>query len=161
MTTDPALLARLQSLWHQAATIAPATSTTTRTDDGRRPWCDFGTVAQADVDDYFIPFDADSGKATLPDFFDLMTDDDRASYLAPHRRPEPCPWCTGRLRHNPLCVALCDEWAVLMTFGKHKGRAVRDLDPDYLAWLVRSGVELSDDLRREIERTSENHLQGT
>ena len=131
-------------------------------DDGRR-WCDFEPdddrlQSQADDDQDYLPFDADAGKAPLPDFLELMDDDDRAEYLGPHRRPEPCPWCGGRQVHNPLCVALCDDWALLMPFGKHKGRAVRDLDPDYLVWLVRSGAELGDELRREIERVLQNEI---
>lgn len=76
----------------------------------------------------------------------------RRYLLGRHRYPEGCWFFGGCYRHNPRCVALCDEWAVAMPFGKHKGKPGASLDHDYLTWALASGMELNPELRREIER---------
>lgn len=86
------------------------------------------------------------------DPFDLIGDAEREHLLGRHHFPEPCGFCAGRACHNPQCVALCDEWQIPMPFGKHKGKPVASLDHEYLAWLLKSGMELNAELRREIER---------
>ncbi|MGH7192266.1 MAG: putative quorum-sensing-regulated virulence factor [Candidatus Saccharimonadales bacterium] len=101
------------------------------------------------------------GDGRLPDqaeppdgdpFENVLDDEARRYLLGRHRYPEPCGFCGGYYRHHPRCVALCDEWAVAMPFGKHKGKPVASLDHDYLAWVLKSGMELNPELRREIER---------
>lgn len=101
------------------------------------------------------------GDGRLPDqaeppdgdpFENVLDDEARQYLLGRHRYPEPCGFCGGHYRHHPRCVALCDEWAVAMPFGKHKGKPVGSLDHEYLAWVLKSGMELNPDLRREIER---------
>lgn len=95
---------------------------------------------------------ADAGPDADPwDWFDHVADGDLAYLLGPRSWPAACVRCGGRLLHNSLCVTLTDDWTIVMPFGKHKGRAVRELDRDYLHWLLRSGMDLSADLRREIE----------
>lgn len=84
------------------------------------------------------------------DPFDHITGADRAYMNRP--LPQPCVWCGGRHRHNPLCAALCDEWQVRMPFGKHKGQRVADVPKDYLRFLITKKVHLEPDVKREVYR---------
>ncbi len=71
------------------------------------------------------------------------------------RHPEPCPWCGGRLRHNPTCCAL--GWEPTLPFGKHRGKPVSQVPNDYLRWLLETARDLNDDLRTAVEsRLSED-----
>jgi hypothetical protein len=86
------------------------------------------------------------------DPFDSLDDEAREYLLGPHRFPDRCGFCGGRSLHNPDCIALCDEWAVAMPFGKHKGQPIRSLETDYLNWLFKRKATLTSDVAHEIER---------
>ena len=137
-TTNQAgeLQARLRALWKQPPT---AEADTAGSDLTATP-ANAGAAHDALADD------------TPWDWFEGIDAEARDYLLRPRRWPEPCPWCGGRLRHNALCVSVCDDWSPAMPFGKHKGRPVRSLDRGYLAWLLASGIELGAELRHEIER---------
>jgi uncharacterized protein (DUF3820 family) len=53
----------------------------------------------------------------------------------PRCYPSPCPWCGGRLVHNPHCDELRRSWEPTMPFGKHQGKPLSAVPPDYLDWL--------------------------
>ncbi|HVA46161.1 MAG TPA: DUF3820 family protein [Pirellulales bacterium] len=159
MPTDAALLAQLQTLW-QAATppiVPPAVCSD-------RPPANPPHVPHlppVDEQDEVLDVGDQAARVCLwPDEptaadlgpFAMLDDTDRDYLLGRHRYPEPCGFCEGRYRHNPQCVALCPEWQIAMPFGKHKGKPVASLDHDYLAWLLKCGMELNAELRREIER---------
>jgi len=57
----------------------------------------------------------------------------------PRPVPDACPWCGGRLVHNPLCDDLRRSWEPTMPFGKYKGRPLSQVPPDYLNWLLARG----------------------
>ncbi|MGD9647471.1 MAG: DUF3820 family protein [Pirellulales bacterium] len=138
-TSESGLQARLRALWKQppAAEAAAGSDLT-------------ATPAQAEAMANATP---DAPIIAEPwDWFDQIDAEARDYLLGPRHWPKPCVWCGGRLRHNPACVALCDDWSPAMPFGKHKGRPVRSLGRDYLAWLLASGIELGAELRHEIER---------
>ena len=143
MTTEPALLAQLQSLWEQAVPVSLAASP----DRQNTSRSESESTAGDEWDEYFKPPDDDSvlycGWWVSRVDYQPMTGRRRAL--------EPCAWCGCRMRHSRLCVALRDGWAVVMPFGKHKGEPVRDIDHDYLRWVLRCGMELGDELRREVE----------
>lgn len=132
MPTDAALLAQLQSLWQAVPPIVERLRTPTAE----------GPPSGECTSGGFEPFD----------WFDMIDDADREYLLGRHCYPEACGFCGGRYVHNAQCVALCDEWAVKMPFGKHKGQRVADVPPDYLRWLLASGKELNGELQRDIER---------
>jgi hypothetical protein len=77
-----------------------------------------------------------------------ISEKDRAYLTQPRHVPDPCPWCGGRLRHNPLCVVL--TWAAL-PFGKHKDKPICEVRREYLVWLLREH-RLDPFLRGEIIR---------
>ena len=85
-------------------------------------------------------------------WFEYLTTDDLEYLSGPRSFPVPCPWCGGRYAHGRLCVALCDEWAVKMSGGRHKGKPVRDLDTEYMRWAAANMSNLPTDVRDEIER---------
>ncbi|MAT68931.1 MAG: hypothetical protein CMJ58_05350 [Planctomycetaceae bacterium] len=69
----------------------------------------------------------------------------------PRRHPRPCPWCGGRLVHNPACDDLRQGWVPTIPFGKHRGRRVDQLPADYVGWILAAevgGAEFRDQLRR-------------
>jgi uncharacterized protein (DUF3820 family) len=151
MPTDAALLAQLQTLW-QAATppiVPPAVSTDRPLEPS--PVDEQGEMGDVDQDEGVYLWPDEPTAADLGPFA-LLDDADREYLLGRHRCPERCGFCGGFYHHNPNCVALCDEWLIPMPFGKHKGKPVASLDRDYLAWLLKSGMELNAELRREIER---------
>lgn len=162
MPTDAALLAQLQTLWQAMPPAKPAFRLPTAEDaaelqaeilagilDGMSEAERIAVLGDdADDDDG----DQAAGNLDLFDWFDLIGDAEREYLLARHRYPERCGFCGGHYKHNPRCVALCDEWAVKMPFGKHKGLRVADVPPNYLRWLLVSGKELDGELRREVER---------
>lgn len=104
------------------------------------------------------------------DWWQHILDEDRAYLLGPRDWPQPCPWCGGRLRHNPLCVELRASWEPSLPFGKHKGKRLGDVPRDYLAWLLANGASLDAGLRAAVEeaigkrgpgdRGGENSRQG-
>ena len=69
------------------------------------------------------------------------------------RHPQPCGLCGGRLRHNPECIALSDEWAPVMPWGRYKGQPVRGVHKNYLRKLVAVGLigRLPVEVASEIE----------
>lgn len=69
-----------------------------------------------------------------------LSNDDRNYLLAPRVKPQPCPWCGGRLRHSALCQDLHAWWAVRLDFGKFRGRRIQDIPVTYLEWLIRFGA---------------------
>ena len=66
------------------------------------------------------------------------------------RHSEPCSWCGGRLRHNPMCCAR--TWEPTMPFGAHKGKPLPEVPSDYLKWLLETATDLNDGLRAAVER---------
>jgi hypothetical protein len=83
------------------------------------------------------------------DWWSQMQPEDLAYVTGPRHYPEPCPWCGGRYRHNPVCVAL--DWEPRLTFGKHKGKRVSETPVDYLAWLKANSNSLNGELRAAID----------
>ncbi len=76
-----------------------------------------------------------------------LDEQDRDYLTAPRRYPEPCAWCGGRTRHNPMCFALhC--WPTL-DFGRFRGKAISDVRVDYLQWVLAARAG-SGDLRNSI-----------
>jgi uncharacterized protein (DUF3820 family) len=71
----------------------------------------------------------------------------------PRVYPQPCPWCGGRLRHNPLCDELRSSWEPTVPFGMHKGKRLSDVPHDYLEWLktVVSDPELKAAIKLRLE----------
>ena len=135
MPTDAALLSQLQTLWQAAApSAAPPTARQ-------------GEAADLDQEQV-EPADDPEGDDPLA----WLDDADREYLLGRHRYPERCGFCGGHYRHNPHCVALCDEWQILMPFGKHKGQPIRNVDTDYLLWLFKRNRTLTADVAQEIER---------
>ncbi len=52
--------------------------------------------------------------------------------------------------HNPHCDQLRRSWEMTMPFGKHKGKRISAVPPDYLDWLVnRDGIPA--DLQEAIQ----------
>ena len=41
---------------------------------------------------------------------------------------------------------------MILTFGKHKGLSIEEVDSDYLRWMLRGIPDLSPELRKAIER---------
>ncbi|HVA50207.1 MAG TPA: DUF3820 family protein [Pirellulales bacterium] len=154
MPTDAALLAQLQTLWQVVPPPGPegAPPPAVSTDPPPEPpVSEQGEVADVYQDEGIYLWPDEPTAADLGPFA-LLDDTDGEYLLGRHRYPEPCGFCGGRCWHNPNCVALCDEWLISMPFGKHKGKPVASLDHDYLAWLLKCGMELNAELRREIER---------
>jgi uncharacterized protein (DUF3820 family) len=73
----------------------------------------------------------------------------REYLLGPRAWPEPCPWCHGRLRHNPLCIIL-NDWVPILPFGRHKGKPVSEVPRSYLDWLLQKSTALREGLRDDI-----------
>jgi hypothetical protein len=100
------------------------------------------------------PADADTITVAPPvveiDPAAVMLPADFAYAYGPRPHPEPCPWCGGRLRHNPLCVVL--TWLPVLRFGRHRGKRLDEVPKDYLQWLLRRGEHLSVELREDIRR---------
>ncbi|HUY93325.1 MAG TPA: DUF3820 family protein [Pirellulales bacterium] len=143
MPTDAALLAQLQTLWQAVPpSVEPAL---------RLPTAEEAAELQAEILAGILD-GLPAGDLAPFDWFALIDDAERHYLLGRHRYPERCGFCGGHYLHNPRCVALCDEWAVKMPFGKHRGLRVTEVPHDYLRWLLRNGMELDGDLRREIER---------
>jgi len=69
---------------------------------------------------------------------------------APRRHPDACPWCGGRLNHNPLCDDLRAGWEPTISFGKYKGKKLSEVPDDYLHWLAEQPGGVPDDLRAAI-----------
>lgn len=69
----------------------------------------------------------------------------------PRHFPPPCPWCRGRLRHTAECEELQKSWEIRMPFGKHKGRPISEVPPDYLEWLDQNRW-LSAELRAAVQQ---------
>jgi hypothetical protein len=85
------------------------------------------------------------------DYFDHLNPLDLA-YLSEQPSQEPCPWCGRRGgQHTRACADLHDDWEIRISFGKHKGKKLKDLPPDYLRFLL-GWDKLHEDLRREISR---------
>jgi hypothetical protein len=77
--------------------------------------------------------------------------DDAYRYLTADRSfAAPCPWCGGRLKHNPLCDELRVSWAPTLPWGRHKGKPLSEVPRDYLCWIGRNR-SLPADLRTAIE----------
>jgi hypothetical protein len=83
-----------------------------------------------------------------------ISDHDHEYLTGPRNWPQPCPWCRGRLAHNPLCVT--HDWEVVLLFGKHKGTKISSVPLDYLRWLLQNGSSLNAELREAIN----NRVQG-
>jgi len=64
--------------------------------------------------------------------------EDFAYLTGPRNYPGPCPWCGGRLRHNPRCDELRASWEPEMPIGRHKGKRVSEVPRDELEWFARS-----------------------
>jgi len=80
--------------------------------------------------------------ASEPDWWGLISDEDR-DYIAVPREPlSPCPWCGGRLHHSEACQEQKEGWTPKMTFGKHKGKRVDQVPVKYLRWLVRKNIRI-------------------
>lgn len=85
------------------------------------------------------------------DYREHINSDD-ANHLAQRLDQMPCPWCGRRGgAHSTPCGTLHDAWEARIEFGKHKGKKVKDLPPDYLRFLL-GWDKLHEDLRREICR---------
>jgi uncharacterized protein (DUF3820 family) len=85
------------------------------------------------------------------DYFDHITEVDRA-YLAQAPSRTPCVWCGRRGgQHSPACERLHDAWDLEMPFGRYKGQKLKNLQPDYLRFLL-GWDKLHGDIRREICR---------
>jgi len=68
------------------------------------------------------------------------------------RHPEPCPWCGGRLTHNPLCFARpTPPGEILMPFGKHKGKPLGKLPRDYVFWCAVNLDSVDGEVRAALE----------
>lgn len=176
MPTDSALLAQLQTLWRAATPPGPegapppAVSTAAPPEPSSAKPHSEGT--DQDSAEHFAPDDQAELRADVfdgiaageqsddQDPFDLLDDQSRAYLLGRHRHPERCGFCGGHDRHHPRCVALCDEWAVAMPFGKHKGRPIRNLDTDYLRWIRKSSMTLNGEVADEINRVLDQRKAG-
>ena len=100
------------------------------------------------------PRDFDSVEYT--EFCWLQISPEDYSYLtAPRNYPLPCPWCSGRLRHNRLCDVLRRSSQPTLPFGKHKGTPLSEVPSDYLEWFA-SADGIDWDLRDAIHF----HLQS-
>lgn len=117
-----------------------------------RRWWRWATFDHLPYGDGRLPVQAEPPDGDPFDDESVLDDQARQYLVGRHRYPERCGFCGGCYRHHPRCVALCDEWAVAMPFGKNKGKPVASLDHDYLRWVLTTGMELNAELRREIER---------
>jgi hypothetical protein len=84
------------------------------------------------------------------DWWEQIGDADRAYLLGPRKWPRPCPWCGGRLVHNPLCLTF--SWEPVLSFGKHNGKRVSEVPIDYLAWLLGAKTNLDGELEAAIRQ---------
>lgn len=85
------------------------------------------------------------------DWFEHIHDEDRL-HLATKLDQLDCAWCGRRNgQHAPACGRLHDEWLPVLTFGKHKNKKLKDVDPSYLRYLL-SWSGLHQEIRREICR---------
>lgn len=74
---------------------------------------------------------------------------DRDYLTGPRNWPKACPWCGGRLRHGPDCMALDDA---IIPNGKHAGRSVYDLPPRLLSWVIQHPARWPAELLTEARR---------
>ena len=79
--------------------------------------------------------------AVETDHWSLIGEEDREYLTSPRNWPELCPWCGGRLRHNPACVHW--TWQPRLNFGKHKGKLLPDVPAGYLTWLLANASSLN------------------
>lgn len=147
MPTDAAMLAQLQTLWQAAPAVGPSRATTAEAKAG------LPAEPPAGYLDRLPAGDQAAGDLDSFDWFELIGDAEREFLLTRHRHPERCGFCGGHFKHSSNCVALCEEWAIKMPFGKHKGLRVADVPHDYLRWLLGNAKEMEGDLRQEIEWT--------
>jgi hypothetical protein len=93
----------------------------------------------ADAGDVLVADDVDARQEPIAsDWCDHINDEDREYLLGPRSWPGPCPWCSGRLRHNPLCDELRESWQPKLPWGKHKGLTPSQVpDKRYLRWFYR------------------------
>ena len=98
-----------------------------------------------------LPMFPDELEAANEHHWANLTAEDCEHLTAPHRFPEPCPWCGGRYLHNPLCDELRASWEPTLPFGKHKGKPLSAVPRDYLGWVTSCGAGISDELRDSIK----------
>ena len=100
-----------------------------------------------------------SGQLDKPiDWWQHITDEDREYLTTPRNWPDPCLWCGGRLRHNPMCVVL--TWEPVLAFGRHKGKRLSKVPKDYLLWLLAKSTNINARLRTEIEEVVRGRGDG-
>ena len=79
-------------------------------------------------------------------------DEDAEHLIGPRPPVHACAWCGGRLHHSEACEELRDSWAPKLTFGKHKGQRVDEVDLEYLRWTWDKGVIRNADLKKAIRK---------
>ena len=88
-----------------------------------------------------IEIEARFSRTPETDHWDSISNEDQEYLTGPRNWPEPCPWCSGRLRHNPACVHW--TWQPRLNFGKHKGKLLPDVPAGYLTWLLANASSLN------------------
>ena len=130
MLASPDLLSTLQSLWQSPTDQAPEFASTAPAQEATETF-------HGRTEFYWTQIDADNREHLLG----------RRNWSA-----TPCPWCHRRGEHTPACLWMRDEWKMRFEFGKHKGRAIVDVERSYLRWVLRNCDWLTSEVRTEIER---------
>jgi len=124
--------------------------------NGQQPTPEEGNTVLAAAEEEWHLITGGSDDADLNEWYwQNITDRDWQYLTGPREHPQPCPWCGGRFRHNPLCDDLHRSWEPVLPFGKHRGRRVSEIPTDYLRWLLANSTGLDVDLRNGIDRVME------